>query len=259
MTPDSGLSTQHSAPSTQEFRIGLIVPSSNTVVEPDFARNLPRGATLHTARMFLSETTEAAERVMITQYVPQAVRDLASLYPDVVAFACTSGGAVLGADGEARLIENISRETGARVVSTNEAVKSRLERYQPERVAVITPYVDELNQRIRAGLEGRGLNLVHCSGLGITENYTLAGVPPAGILAYAQEQLADVRFDLLFVSCTNFRGVEARPLLMERFGVPVVTSNQATIEATLEALGLAPPAGSELAGAGSLRAARAGA
>jgi maleate isomerase len=240
MTQDSGLRTQ-------DFRIGLIVPSSNTVVEPDFARNLPRGATLHTARMFLAETTEAAERVMITRYVPQAVRDLASLYPHVVAFACTSGGAVLGADGEARLIEDIARETRALVVSTNEAVKSRLERYEPERVAVITPYVDELNQRIRAGLEGRGLNVVHCSGLGITENYALAGVPPADIVAYARKQLADVNFDLLFVSCTNFRGVEARPLLMERFGVPVVTSNQATIEATLEAIGLAPPEGSELA------------
>jgi len=239
--------TQHSALSTQDFRIGLIVPSSNTVVEPDFARNLPRGATLHTARMFLAETTEAAERVMITRYVPQAVRDLASLYPHVVAFACTSGGAVLGADGEAKLVGDIARETGALVVSTNEAVKSRLERCNPERIAVITPYVDELNQRIRAGLEGRGLNVVHCTGLGITENYALAGVPPAGILAYAQEQLADVSFDLLFVSCTNFRGVEARSLLMERFGVPVVTSNQATVEATLEAIGLAPPEGSELA------------
>src|SRR6266516_4250819 len=132
--------TQHSALSTQDFRIGLIVPSSNTVVEPDFAR-----------------------------YVPQAVRDLASLYPHVVAFACTSGGAVLGADGEAKLVGDIARETGALVVSTNEAVKSRLERCNPERIAVITPYVDELNQRIRAGLAWRGLNVVHCSGMGLTE------------------------------------------------------------------------------------------
>ena len=234
-------------PAPEEKRIGVIVPSSNTVVEPDFMRTLPDGATLHAARMYLAVTTEAAEREMIFDYVPQAVKDLASLEPHVVAFACTSGGAVLGADGEARLIEDIARETRALVVSTNEAVKSRLERYEPERVAVLTPYVDELNQRIRAGLEGRGLNVVHCSGLGITENYALAGVPPADIVAYARKQLADVNFDLLFVSCTNFRGVEARPLLMERFGVPVVTSNQATIEATLEAIGLAPPEGSELA------------
>ncbi|MBA2449424.1 MAG: aspartate/glutamate racemase family protein [Chloroflexi bacterium] len=226
-------------------RIGLIVPSSNTVVEVDFARNLPAGATLHTARMFLAETTEPAEREMIDRYLPQAATDLASLYPDVVAFACTSGGAVLGADGERAMIEQLSRTTNARVVSTNEAVKSEIERHHPDRVAVITPYVGELNARIRAGLVGRGLDVVHIAGLGLSENYAIARVPPARILAFAEQQLADVSFDLLFISCTNFRGLDARPALRERFGVPVVTSNQATIGATLEALGLSLPGPSD--------------
>jgi maleate isomerase len=221
-------------------RIGVIIPSSNTMIEPDFMRNLPDGATLHSARMYLAETTAAAERAMIFEYAPRAVEDLASLYPHVVAFACTSGGAVLGADGEARLIRQIAEKSGARVVSTNEAVKARIERYRPERVAVITPYVEELNRKIRAGLEERGLNVVHLAGMGIDVNYELARVPPARIVAYAEEQLGAVDFDLLFVSCTNFRGVEARPALLERFGVPVVTSNQATILAALEALGLEP-------------------
>jgi len=227
-------------------RIGVIAPSSNTVVEPDFARNLPLGATLHAARMYLAETTEAAERVMIFDYLPQAVKDLASLRPDVVAFACTSGGAVLGAEGEAKLIEDIARSTGARVVSTNDAVKARIAGYSPERVAVVTPYIDELNERIRAGLEGRGLNVVKISGMGITENVAIGGVTPREILGFAEQQLAGLSFDLLFASCTNWRALEARPLLQERFGVPVVTSNQATIESTLEAVGLAPAPGSEL-------------
>jgi len=140
----------------EDRRIGVIVPSSNAVVEVDFARSLPDGVTLHAARMFLAETTAAAEREMITRYLPQAAIDLASLRPHVVAFACTSGGAVLGSEGEAKLIEDLARTTGALVVSTNEAVKSRIERHHPKQVAVITPYVDELNDHIRAGLEGRG-------------------------------------------------------------------------------------------------------
>jgi maleate isomerase len=122
------------------------------------------------------------------------------------------------------------------VVSTNEAVKWRIERHHPKRVAVITPYVDELNDHIRAGLDGRGLNFVRIWGLGITENFALASAPPARIIAV-------VDFDLLFVSCTNFRGLAARPALLEWFGAPVVTSNQATIEVALEALGLAPDGG----------------
>jgi maleate isomerase len=67
--------------------------------------------------------------------------------------------------------------------------------------------------------------VVHIAGLGLTENFAIARVPLDRIVAFAGEQLADRSFDLLFVSCTNFRGLEARPALAERFGVPVVTSN----------------------------------
>jgi maleate isomerase len=219
-------------------RVGVIVPSSNTTVEADFVRALPAGVTIHAARMFLAETTAEAERRMIYDHVPIAVADLATLRPHVVAFACTSGGAVLGAEGEAKLIGDIARETGATVVSTNDAVGTAIERQgRQQRIAVLTPYIDELNQAIRAGLERRGLTVVHIAGLGITDNFGICSVTPPEILAFAERELTDRTFDLLFVSCTNFRAVEARPLLQRRFGVPVVTSNQATIDATFAAIG----------------------
>jgi maleate cis-trans isomerase len=284
-------------------RVGLIVPSSNTVVETDFIRELPDGVSLHTARMFLAEATAEAERAMVSEYLPRAVADIASVRPDVVAFACTSAGAVLGADGERRLISEIARETGAAVVSTNEAVGRWIERcleggedvgpvgaVGPSRqpsprgrgslspsdaseagepspapsprgrgsrveenrgsssgrgsfsptVAVITPYIDELNLAIRAGLEGRGLRVVRISGLGLTDNLDIGAVSPEEILELAERALTGLEFDVLFVSCTNFRGFEAREALSTRFGVPVVTSNQATFEAAMEAVGREP-------------------
>jgi len=222
---------------TEWRRIGVIVPSSNTTVEADFMLGLPDGVMVHTARMYLAETTAEAERRMIHEHVPIAVTDLATLRPHVVAFACTSGGAVLGADGESRLIDTIARETAATVVSTNDAVGKAIERIGKKRIAVLTPYVNELNQAIRAGLERRGLTVVHLAGLGITDNFAISSVTPDEIVAFAERELAGRTFDLLFVSCTNFRAVEARPLLTKRFGVPVVTSNQATIEAALDAVG----------------------
>jgi maleate isomerase len=227
------------AGTSKNGRIGLIVPSSNTVVEMDFFRHLPAKATLHTARMFLAETTAEAERIMVTEYVPQAVVDIASVQPQVVAFACTSAGAVLGAEGEARLIGEISQVTGAAVVSTNDAVGSCIERHNPRSVAVLTPYVDELNAHIQSGLERRGIQVAGITGLGLRDNLAIGAVSPEHILELAEAALAGLDFDLLFVSCTNFRGVEARDALASQFGVPVVTSNQATIDAVMEALGLA--------------------
>lgn len=227
-----------SAVATSSGRIGLIVPSSNTVVEMDFFRHLPPEATLHTARMFLAETTAESERIMVSKYVPQAIADITSIRPQVVAFACTSAGAVLGAEGEAQLIKEIAELTGAAVVSTNDAVGKSIERHNPRSIAVITPYVDELNAHIQSGLERRELHVASIAGLGLTDNLEIGSVSPGDILEFAGTVLAGLDFDLLFVSCTNFRGVEARTALMSRFGVPVVTSNQATIDSVLEKLGL---------------------
>lgn len=218
-------------------RIGLIVPSSNTIVESDFARSLPPGATLHSARMFLAETTEPAQRRMLSDYLPQAIEDIASLRPHVVVFACTTAGAMLGAEGERDLIHRIGERTQAPVVSMNDAVNSCIARYAPGKVAVITPYIEELNNHIRRSLEQRGLSIAHIAGLGITENFTTAEVQPAEIVDYAAAELAGVDFDLLYVPCANFRAYEARPALEDRFHVPVVTSDSATIEASLALLG----------------------
>jgi maleate isomerase len=62
-------------------------------------------------------------------------------------------------------------------------------------------------------------------------------VTPNEIVAFAEKELAGLACDLLFVSCTNFRAVESRPLLAQRFSGPVVTSNQATIDAAFDAIG----------------------
>ena len=95
-------------------RVGLIVPSSNTVIEVDFYRRLPPTATLHTARMYLEQTTPEGESAMLDEYLPTAINDLRSARPDVMVFGCTSAGALRGNDYEAQLIARIAQETGRR-------------------------------------------------------------------------------------------------------------------------------------------------
>ena len=217
-------------------RIGLIVPSSNTVAEVDFYRGLGEEVSVHTARMYLVETTAQGEMEMLETYLPQAIRDIASLRPDVVAFACTSAGALIGHEAEHRLIERIADQCGCPVVSTNDAVGRCIEGYRCRRVGIVTPYVDELNVRIRDGVVRRGFDVPKLAGMGLSENFAIAQVSPEEIVSFAVRELENTPMDLLFVSCTNFRGVSARRSLAESLGVPVVTSNQATLEMTLKAL-----------------------
>jgi maleate isomerase len=214
-------------------RVGLIVPSSNTVAEVDFYRHLPAGATLHTARMFLDEVTPEDELVMLDEHLPGALRDLATVRPDVVVFACTSAGTLRGNAWEEQLIARIAERTGARSVSVAAAVRRAIGVRGGKRLGVLTPYTQPLNDKIRASLKEDGLDVAVTHGLGICANLEIGAVEPERIAEVARARFAGADIELLFVSCTNFRALEARERIEQELGLPVVTSNQAALEQVL--------------------------
>jgi maleate isomerase len=221
-------------------RVGLLVPSSNTVMEPDFWRALPPGATLHTARMFLEDTTPEGEHRMLDEHVLPAARDLATARPDLIVFGCTSAGALRGNDYDAELCRRISDLSGVPTVSVIASVRRAIAASGARRVGVVTPYVDALNQRIRESVEADGVEVATIAGLGMTDNFEIAAVPRREILDLAERTLRGLAVDLAFVSCTNFPAVAALPELERRLGLPVVTSNQVAIAAVLRMLDAAP-------------------
>jgi maleate isomerase len=219
-------------------RIGLIVPSSNTVVEVDFYRRLPADCTLHTSRMYLEETTPEGESVMLDEHLPRAMTDLATARPDVAVFACTSAGALRGNAYEAELIDRMGAKTKATTFSVAAAVRWAIRAAGAHRVGVITPYVDSLNEKIAQSLQDDGLEVAGIHGLGITENFAIAEVEPERIAQFASECFAGSDIELLFASCTNFRAFDAREEIHQALGLPVVTSNQAALAAVLDHLGV---------------------
>ena len=127
-------------------RVGLIVPSTNTVMEPDLYRNLPSGTTVHTSRMLLEgSVTIEAEELMLDVYLPECARQIGTLQPDVVVFGCTSAGALRGPAYEQELAGEISKATGAPTITIMGAVVDELQRLGVKSVAVLTPYSEEIN------------------------------------------------------------------------------------------------------------------
>lgn len=223
-------------------RIGLIVPSSNSVAEVDFYRRLPTDCTLHTARMYLEETTPEGEALMLDEHLPRAASDLGTCRPDITVFACTSAGALRGNDYEAQLIEWIGQQTDAATFSVAASVRWAIRGTGCRRVGVITPYVDSLNEKIAQSLQDDGCDVAAIHGLGITENFAIAEVGAERIAQFAAECFIGTDIELLFASCTNFRAWDAREDIHQALGVPVVTSNQAALAAVLDHLGVPAPA-----------------
>ena len=218
------------------IRVGVVVPSSNTVMEVDLYRGLPSDVTVHTARMYMVETTPEGEAAMLDDHLPGAIRDLASARPDIVVFGCTSAGALRGKAYEAQLLRRMAEETGAEPISVATAVGEAINRRGARRVGVVTPYVESLNDKIRASLEADGLEVAGIHGLAIDENFEIAAVSPERIAEFAAERFEGEPIDLLFASCTNFRALEARERIEDALGVPAMTSNLAALEAVVEKL-----------------------
>jgi maleate isomerase len=217
-------------------RIGLIVPSSNTVMEPDFYLNLPDGWTLHTARMFLDDVTPETEARMLDEFTFPAALDLVTVRPDVVVFGCTSAGALRGNEYEEQLIAEIGQITHCPVVSVNKSVRQTIQGIGAKRLVVITPYIEKLNMRIRDSLEKEGMQVLNIQGLGIVENTSIASVTGEEIIALARQTVGSLDPDALFVSCTNFPAVRILKDLRTAFPFPVVSSNQASLEKAIEVI-----------------------
>jgi maleate isomerase len=215
-------------------RLGLIVPSSNTVAEPDFIHGVPASISVHTARMRLETTTAAAERAMLDGPARRAAVELGTCRPDLVVFSCTSAAALLGDEGELELERELEQLAGAPVVSTNRAVAQALARTGARRIAVATPYVAELNAAIAARLEDRGFEVAAVCGMGIDDNFAIAEVEPSAIVDFVRAGLEGADFEALFVSCTNLRAADAYADLHAAVGVPVVTSNLAALSSVTE-------------------------
>jgi maleate isomerase len=220
------------AKSDQRIRIALLVPSSNTVMENDLHRALPRDHyTIHTDRMFLVETTREAEIIMIEQHAPTAAKDLATTYPDLLVFGCTSAGSLFGLDYDAKVCRDLGELAGCPALGVINAVSGALKTARARRIAIITPYVEDLTQSVAAALENDERKIVAAHGMGINVNARIAGQEPEQIVRFATEKLRGLSFDTLFVSCTNFRALEAKPALEAAFGISVITSNSAVIDA----------------------------
>lgn len=224
---------------TRRAAIGLLVPSANTVIEPDCYRIAPAGVTFHAARMFITETTcEALEKM--TADVDLASKQLATAEVDVIAFGCTSGSFLKGAGYDAELSQRIERVSGAKATTTSSAVLEALRKLGARTIAIGTPYPDEVNSIIVRFFEDSGFRVTNMEGLQILKATDIAAPEPT--TAYELGRRVDrPDADAVFLSCTNFRAAEAADQLEQDLGKPVVTSNQATAWLALRKAGITDP------------------
>ena len=226
----------------ERARIGLMVPASNTVCEPESARLCPPGVvTLSTRIMFQPSLSGLRE---MKNQVERAARELSS--EDIcqaIAFCCTVGSMIEGRDYDGQLAAAISRMAGVPAVTTTSAVKAAFTALGVDRLALATPYTQEITQKEKEILEESGYRITRA----VSHHHHL---PPAELRNEMIGRLApEVAHELalaadgpdnqaIFISCTNLAAIDIIEKVEAETGKPVVTSNQATMWLALRTLGL---------------------
>jgi maleate isomerase len=175
-----------------------------------------------------------AEEISDHEEIQGAVRSLVAIRPAVVTYACTSGSFVHGVEG-ARALSNAMLAAGApAAVTTSEGLLMALEALRVTRVAVATPYLAELTDRLTSFLEQGGKSVVSQEGLGLDRDIWKV---PYAVTCELIRRADRPDAEAIFVSCTNLPTYDLIAHMERELGKPVITANQVTAWSALRLIG----------------------
>jgi len=231
---------QHLSTYSSRAKIGLIVPPTNTVNEAEWRAMAPDQVTFHTTRMRLhADTTSDAGRAKLWADLGAAIDLIAPARVDVIAYACTAGSMLSPPES---VTERMSALAGRPCMSTALAIVLALRHLKAKRIAIATPYHDALNTHETHFLADCGIETLKIVGLGIGANgpqeyIRIAETPLDAVRRHAAGVMVPGA-DALLISCTDFPTLPLIAGLEAQLGVPVISSNTATLWAALRVAGV---------------------
>lgn len=210
----------------ERAKIGLIYPSPGWVMEPEFYAMSPSGVSTYTTRISLKETN-AEELTQIGDCAIDAAKLLVEAPVDVVALGCTSGSFINGAQYDQELIEKLEKVIGGvPCTTTATAVVDALRALNVKKVAVATPYIDEVNIQGKRFPEDNGFEVTNLEGLGLLYDSQIDSQDLETVYQLAK-RVDTSNADAVAIFCTGIRSVPILKALEEDLGKPVISAIQA--------------------------------
>jgi maleate isomerase len=229
------------------MRLGMLTPSSNTVLEPltaEMLRDAP-GVTAHFSRFrVLSIGLGEGQNA---QFDPTPVVAAAALLADAkVHSLCWNGtsGAWLGLAADRALAAACTEATGIPATTCTLALMEALGRLGARRVALVTPYLASVQRAILGTLAREGFDCVAERHLEDPGNYSFAEHEEATVERLVREVVQGEgasRPEAVIIHCTNFRGTRLAPLLEAELGCVTLDSIAVALWGGMRAAGMAVP------------------
>ena len=224
-----------------EMRLGVIVPSVNTVVEEWYPTVVPDGVSVHFARMLIPDATSPDKIIEMDRSDGlRAIRQIASCRPRAIAYGCTASSVVQGPAYDDELRREIGRIAAVPATTAAHSILTACRRLAIKRVTAISPYAEAVDAAEHRFFAQYGIETIAGAHLGIEDGFRLAE-PGADEIIDLALGAWDPAADGLVIACLNFRSHLAVEAIEARIGKPVVTSTQATLWHLLRLAGIAAP------------------
>ena len=212
---------------TQKTRVGLIVPSVQSVTEPLFNRLCGSDFDFlaHRMRLLGGKPEDLAE---MESHVPEAVDALSDSGVDVYLYCCTASGAIQGREKEAELCAGIELKTGRPAISTLIACVDALKDVGAEKISVVSPNDEDVRSLEDKYLEEVGFDVLNSYGFGIVDGKLFPSIPLQDIIDMTMSGWIP-ESDALFMSCMNWKAAEVLTFLKKKLNKPVITSHTASL------------------------------
>ena len=210
----------------ERTRIGMLTPSSNTVLEPvthEIARQVP-GLSMHFSRLRVTEI--ALNQLALAQFDLDPFLGAASLLVDakcqVIAWSGTSGG-WRGFKHDQEICDAIEAQYGVSATTSILAQRDLFEAHGVNEFGLLTPYTSDVQTKIVDNFGAAGFHCLAERHLGISDNYSFANVDDATIWRLCRE-LADEGAQSIAVICTNVKGAGLATALELELGITLYDS-----------------------------------
>jgi maleate isomerase len=248
---------------SKNYRVGLIVPSSNTTMETEIPAMLhsrmqikpEETFTFHSARMRMKHVNPDELKKMDVDSDRCAV-ELSDARCDVLAYACLVAIMCQGPGyhhiSEERLGKvTVSNGGAAPIVSSAGALIEGLETIGAKKVSIITPYMKPLTKTVIEYLNAAGIEVIDSISLEVADNLEVGRLDPENLIGHADRLNIKGADAVVLSACVQMPSLPAIQAVQDRLGIPVLSAGVATVFKILKELNLStevPNAGHLLSG-----------
>jgi maleate cis-trans isomerase len=205
-----------------------MVPINNTTMATELVGWMPSGTECQTLK--IPRGQGLLTRETIPAYKAQALalaQTLVGQPIQALAYGCTAASFLSGAQGDAALCAELTQLVGKPVVTTASAMVNALQAQGAQRIGLVTPYHDEVNDQLKRFLSDGGIDVASFDSLRAPNVEALGRITSGEVAQMARQVMTD-GCDAMFIACSQLPTFDILQGLSAEFGRPVLSSIQAT-------------------------------